>query len=146
MLHLIVESFIINNLKLECLHDFYEELRVKFPDEYSFIVLKVDQTQVGVALHRVLDFLGEKLLKLLLRLRRLKFLINFNLKQVFNNLFIIASACYLHVSCKEISRRVNVVLVYLIDCPLFNREQIGTENHLVETIIVHMLQDGPLFS
>lgn len=97
MLHLIVESFIINNLKLECLHDFYEELRVKFPDEYSFIVLKVDQTQVGVALHRVLDFLGEKLLKLLLRLRRLKFLINFNLKQVFNNLFIIASACNLHV-------------------------------------------------
>jgi len=110
-------------------------------------MIQLHQSQVCITLHRICKFFHEKFLKLLGRLWCLKLFVNFERKKFFNCFFIVASLIRNQsIGCNEVQWRVYLMLIDGVNLSLFDRFKISSQNHLMETIIVHMLQDCPLFS
>ena len=152
MLLVCIECFILDDLSDEGLDHLQQQFTVEFTLEYFRVVLKVYQTRVRVPLEGVGAFLGEELLELFLVLRRIQILICCHLESVPHDFSIETNVILLLVDNVCIGCGVvqgvffGVRVVDLASRPCLDWHKVGTEDHLAESIVIHVLQTSSFLS
>ena len=150
LLHLIIELRIINNLSDQYADDDHEDLSVKLAHEYGFVQVHLEQSQVRISLQRRLELFAKEFLKHAGILRRLNIFCRLHFEQHLQDALVELNASFDFVPMRNRLKGCNAVdglfillrFEYRADRDVFGRLQVGTEHHLVETIILHVLHDG----
>ena len=146
LLH-IVECFILEHLLIKGAAQSKEELRVKLAGKQGPIVALFDQAHVSIALHSITALLMNELLELLLVSRSCELFGLGNGECFPDDLLVVA--LFRHVDGRQMlhrcDRRTVIKLHVFVDVEDFDGarlggHEVGSEDHLAEAIVVHVLQ------
>lgn len=123
-----------------------EQVGVKLTHEQAIVVARGNQTHVGVSLNAIGAFLHDELLKLFLVSWGIKIFSLRDLQRLPDDLLIVAQSINLdggkvldRTDCRRLVELRMHLWVVNVDCAGLCWHKIGTENHLAELIVLHML-------
>lgn len=145
------EGHVVDDLLLECVDNGQKHLSVKLVYNNRFVVLKIDQTHVSIPLHCIPAFLAEEFLELADAFGRLQALVLLQLKGQFHDIFVEADGLLVAVcdaiersNWIDIARRWHVV-VHVWHLARLHGLEVGTQYHLSELIVIHVLHACQFF-
>ena len=151
MLHRIIEGFICKNLLIKGFTDQKEEVRVELSCEKTLIMALFNEAHVSISLHAVGAFLDEELLKLFLVPRCCQLVSLGHLESLPDHRLVVSQRVLGILRLLDGSDGGSMVEFHVllrvvdIDGTGLDWHQVGTEHHLAETIVIHMLQTSLLF-